>query len=145
MTEKVYIRQNHHFQTEYRATDPQDEGSEDYRSVLALHELTPYGMLLASLGGCTAIVVNTYASNHGVPLDEIELNLVYRRRFKEDCENCEHIDRYEEHIYQEVALHGDLTEDQRHKLFQIAQMCSIHKMLEDGLEIDSTLADKMEG
>lgn len=141
MTEKVYIRQDRNFQTEYRATDPQDESSDDFRGISQLHQLTPYGMLLASLGGCTAIVVNTYANHHEVPLEEIELQLLYRRRFKEDCENCETIDRYDDHIYQDVTLHGDLSEDQRKKLFQIAQMCSIHKMMEQGVTIDSTLKE----
>ena len=116
MTEKVIIRQNSRFETEFQATDPEVEGAGEFFDVSGLHELTPYGMLLSSLGGCTAIVVNTYANNHGIPLDAVEIRLEYRRNFKEDCINCETIDRYEDIIQEEIRFEGRLSEEQIEKL-----------------------------
>jgi putative redox protein len=98
-------------------------------------------MLLSSLGGCTAIVLNTYAQNHQVDLHEVELRLRYKRVFKEDCENCEHIERFDEQIDQELVLSGDLSDDERQKLSYIAKQCSIHKMMEAGVEIHSQLIE----
>jgi putative redox protein len=98
-------------------------------------------MLLASLGSCTAIVLHTYAQHHDVALQEVELNLSYEREFREDCENCEGIEKYQEHIQEEIQLSGDLTTAEHDKLMHIAHQCSIYKMLESGIEIDSWEAE----
>ena len=74
--------------------------------------LAPYGMLLTSLGTCTAIVLHTYAQHHGMDLREVELRLAYERNFDQDCEHCEHIGQYEEHIEEELLPIGDLTPEQ---------------------------------
>jgi putative redox protein len=140
MSEHVIIRQKSNFETEFRAQDPHDPESDEIKHVIHIHQLTPYTMLLASLGACTAIVMNTYAQNHDVALNEVELHLRYQRVFQDDCENCEEIQRYEEQIDQEVTLYGDLTDEERQKLFHIAQQCSVHKMLEAGIEINTQMS-----
>jgi uncharacterized OsmC-like protein len=134
MSEKVIVRQISNFEIQFRATDPEDGGS-DLHEVDSIYALTPYTMLLASLGACTTIVLHTYAQNHGIGLDAVEATVEYRRDFKEDCEKCEQIDRYEEHISESVSLEGNLSEKEREKLQKISQKCSIHKILEDGLRI----------
>jgi putative redox protein len=139
MAEHLIIRQNSKFETEFQASDPHDPESDEIRQVVHIHELTPYTMLLASLGACTAIVINTYAQNHDVDLQEVELDLQYERVFQDDCENCEQIDRYEEQIEEELTLKGNLTEEERKKLFQISKQCSVHKLMEDGIEINSQM------
>jgi putative redox protein len=76
-----------------------------------------------------------------VPLKEVTIDLRYERVFHEDCENCEEIERYEEQIEEQIAFEGDLSDRQRDKLLHIAHQCSIRKILEDGLKIESRLAD----
>ena len=66
MTEKMIIRQNKDWQVGFWATDPNDPESEEFQPVHGLHEITPYGMMLASLGSCTAQVVLSYAQHHQV-------------------------------------------------------------------------------
>ena len=92
-------------------------------------------MLLASLASCTAVVVNTYAQYHELDLKEVELVTEYQRTFKEDCKNCEKISEYEEQITMDIAFEGDLTPEQREKLFKISLQCPIHKMLKSGIKI----------
>jgi uncharacterized OsmC-like protein len=142
MTEKVMIRQKRNFETEIQAMDPHESEGGEFFYVEDARQLTPYGMLLTSLGACTAIVVNTYAQNHGVDLQKIELRLTYSRDFNEDCENCTEIDKYEEHIEYETFFQGDLSEADIQRLFQVSRACSIHKMLEDGVQIDSQLGER---
>lgn len=142
MAEKVIIRQKRNFETEIRALDPHAGDEGEFFYVEDARQLTPYGMLLTSLGACTAIVVNTYAQNHGVDLQEVELHLTYSRDFNEDCENCTEIEKYEEHIADEVFFYGDLNEGDVQRLFQVSKACSIHKMLEDGIQIDSLLGER---
>jgi uncharacterized OsmC-like protein len=141
MAEHVIVWQNSKFEIEFRAQDPRDPESDEIQPVVHIHELTPYTMLLASLGACTTIVLHTYAQHHDVDLEEVESRLRYKRVFQHDCENCEEIDRYEEQIDQELTLSGDLTDEERQKLFRISKQCSVHKMLEAGIEISSQLID----
>jgi uncharacterized OsmC-like protein len=142
MAEHMMVRQNSDFEIEFRATDPRDAESKEIQQVFHIFELTPYTMLLASLGACTTIVLHTYAQHHHVELQEVESHLYYKRVFQHDCEDCEEIERYEEQIDQELTLRGNLTDEERHKLFHIAKQCSVHKMLETGIEVHSQLADE---
>ena len=109
--------------------------------VRELHELTPYGMLLVSLGTCTSIVLHTYSQNHGLGLEEVGLRLRYDRVFREDCENCERVERYEEQFEEEIALTGDLSQGEREKLFHIAHQCSVYKILKEGATVSSQMVD----
>ena len=141
MGERVVVRQNARFETEILAADPHDPEGEDLQPVGDLRHLTPYGMLLAGLGSCTAIVLHTYAQHHGVGLEEVELRLEYDRVFAEDCEKCEAIDEYREQIEEEIALSGDLSPQERKRLLAVSRFCPIHKMLAQGIEINSQLAE----
>ncbi|MCS7282100.1 MAG: OsmC family protein [Anaerolineae bacterium] len=141
MSEKVVVRQNRDFLTEILATDPHRPGDSKLYPVEHLYHLTPYGMLLASLGTCTAIVLHTYAQHHGVDLEEVELRLSYERIFADDCRDCEAIDTYEEQIVEEIALKGHLSPQERQKLLLIARHCPIHKMLHQGIEVVSHLSE----
>lgn len=135
MTEKILIRLDHQFRLEVESLDP--ETGEDFAPVYDITDLTPYGMLLAGLGSCTAMVVNTYADNHQIDLEAVELHLEYERVFDEDCENCENIDRYEEHIYERIEFFSDLSKEIEDKLLKIAHYCPIEKMMTQGIEIIS--------
>lgn len=141
MGEKVVVRQNSDFGTLILAADPHDPESDHLHPVEGLQNLTPYGMLLTGLGSCTAIVVNTYAQHHDVHLDEVELRLEYGRMFKDDCVDCEGIDEYEDLIEEEIVLMGDLTPQERKRLFAVSKQCPIHKMLQNGIEVRSHLAE----
>lgn len=141
MAERVVVHMNSEFGAYFTVSDPESETDKEPRDVSALHQLTPYGMLLASLGTCTAMVVQTYARNRNLPLDEIELILEFGRAFDDDCENCEHIDHYDEVIREEIRLQGNLSAEQREKLFQISHQCPINKMLQAGTKIDSRMLD----
>jgi putative redox protein len=139
--ERVLVRQNSQFEIGFWASDSEHPESDELQPVVHIHELSPYGMLLASLGACTAIVLHSYAQHHEVDLREVELWLEYRRVFDEDCDNCELIERYEERIEEEIVLDGDLSPEDRTKLLRIAHQCPIYKMLGSGLEVHSQLAD----
>ena len=137
MSEKVIIRQKNNYETTYQSLDPDEPGGDRPRPVLSISELTPYGMVLAGLGTCTAFVVNTYAEHHGLHIDAVKLKLEYGRSFKEDCEHCEEIDKYEDQIEMAVSFEGDLTPEQREKLFKISLRCPVHKMLKSGIKVKS--------
>jgi uncharacterized OsmC-like protein len=135
MAEKVVVRQRSNFETDFRAANPETPESGELYPVKHIQDLTPYGMLLASLGSCTAVIVNTYAQYHGIELGEVELTVEYERVFKDDCEHCEDISGYKESINMGISFRGKLTPQQQEKLFKISRQCPIHKILKSGIEV----------
>jgi putative redox protein len=142
MGESVIVRQNNQFETEILAQDPHNPDDQEFYPVSDAHQLTPYGMLLAGLGSCTAIVMHTYAQYHDVSLSEAELRLEYDRVFADDCKDCEGIEEYKEQIAMDIAVFGELTSADRRKLFVISKHCPIHKMLAHGIEVQSRLSEE---
>lgn len=139
MAERIIFRQNRQFEVEFLASDPRTPDELDVSPVRGLHEVTPYGMMLFSLASCTAQVVMSYAEHHQIPVEEVELDVTYKRTFEEDCENCQDIDRYDEKIEESIKFVGDLAEGEERKLFRIAHQCPIQKMFEEGVEVQSRL------
>jgi uncharacterized OsmC-like protein len=144
LSERIIFRQDKEFKAGFWAADPARPESKEYRPIQGLHQVTPYGMLLISLAACTAQVVLIYAQHHGIKLDEVEFRMSYDRVYQEDCEDCENIDKYEEKVGEQIAFSGDLTEEEKQKLFQIAHYCPIEKILTQGIEVESSL-DLTEG
>lgn len=142
MGERIVISQDRSFVTTIQAADPHDPVSDDLHEVHHVHELTPYGMLMASLGSCTGIVLHTYAQHHGIDLQEVSFDLHYDRIFAEDCAECEGIETYRERIDEAISLSGDLTARDRERLYAVSHHCPIHKILTGGMEVDSYLAEE---
>lgn len=145
MAESIIVRQNREFEIQILAPPPGAEEAGHFHPVGDIYQLTPYGMLLAALGSCTAIVLHTYARHHDVPLREVELRIEYDRVFAEDCKDCEGIEEYTEQIDEEIVFIGDLAPEERKRLLAISRQCPIHKMLARGIEVRSRLAAKQEG
>jgi putative redox protein len=80
---------------------------------------SPYDVLTAALGECTAMTVRWYARQHQWPLDKVEVNLTHHKEGVQDF------------FSKEVILHGaDLTSEQHARLIAIAGKCPVHKTLE---------------
>ncbi|TET53049.1 MAG: OsmC family peroxiredoxin [Anaerolineales bacterium] len=142
LDEGVIVRQNSSYQIEILALDVHGDQAHEGRPVEDVRHLTPYGMLLAALGSCTASVLLTYAEHHGVELDEVELRLTYGRVYGDECKDCDAVHEYGERIDEEIVLVGELSEQDRKKLFAVSKHCPIHKMLLGGIEIESKLAEE---
>ncbi len=136
MAEMVVVRQNIDLETEFLA---RFEGETELTPVEDLRDITPYGMLLAGLGSCSAVLVNTYARHHSIPLEEAEFQVEYERSFKKDCEHCEETQSFDEQIKMRVTFKGQLDEAQREKLFKISLQCPVHKLLAGGIQVQSRL------
>jgi putative redox protein len=145
MGERVIVRQNSQFETEVLAQDPHNPDDQAFYPAGDVRQLTPYGMLLAGLGSCTAIVMHTYAQYHDVPLSEAELRLEYDRVFADDCEDCENIHEYKEHIRMDIAVSGNLTQKDLDRLSVVSSHCPIHKMLARGIEVHARVIEEGKG
>lgn len=90
----------------------------------------PYTLLLAALGGCTSMTVSMYARRKKWNLERVRVRLSQKRVHAKDCETClTKDDSYVHQINVSVELEGDLSEEQRERLLEIAQKCPIKKTL----------------
>lgn len=96
---------------------------------------TPYGLLLASLGACTSMTLRMYADRKEWPLEEVDVVLRHERVHQKDCEGCDEKPKKLERITRVVTIRGDLDDEQRARLMEIADRCPVHRTLTGELEI----------
>ena len=99
----------------------------------------PYDFLLAALGSCTSMTLGMYARRKQWPLTRVTVRLRHSRQHVRDCEVCEEQDARLDVIEREVQLEGDLAEDQRARLLEIADRCPVHRTLTSRIDIRTTL------
>ncbi|NUO53329.1 MAG: OsmC family protein [Polyangiaceae bacterium] len=93
----------------------------------------PFEILSSALGACTSLTLGIYARNKGLPLDHVRVRV--RHGKAPAPEGTGTVDVLE----REIELTGDLTEDQRKRLLEIAEKCPVHKALTRGVSVRSKL------
>ena len=96
---------------------------------------TPYDLVLAGLGACTSMTIKMYADRKGWPVDDIEVKLIHKKIHASACETCETEDGKIDHIHRSIHIEGDLSEEQRLKLLEIADKCPVHRTLHSEVHI----------
>lgn len=99
----------------------------------------PYDLLLASLGTCKAITLRMYADRKGWFLGGVIVTLAHNRVHAKDCEDCETGSGKVDEITVELELLGDLTDEQRERLLEIADKCPVHRTLMSETKVRSSL------
>jgi putative redox protein len=84
---------------------------------------SPYELLAAGLGACTAMTLRLYAGNKAWPLTRARVTVRHDK-----VAGATPPDQFTRRI----ALEGDLSPDQVRKLFEIADKCPVHRTLETG-------------
>jgi putative redox protein len=90
----------------------------------------PYALLLAALGSCISMTVTLYARRKTWPLERVTVKLSQRRVHARDCAECgEDSEGYVHRIERSIKLEGELTDEQRTRLMEIAGKCPVHRTL----------------
>ncbi len=99
---------------------------------------TPYDLLNAALGTCTAMTMKMYADKKGWPLEGVTVQVTHERNHRDECDHVEAMKegRQMQALNRRIELHGDaLDEGQRRKIVEIADKCPVHRTLEGDLHV----------
>ena len=105
---------------------------------------TPYDLLNAALGTCTAMTMKMYADRKNWPLEGITVEVRHERKHADECDHVEAMKQGKQlqALHRTITIEGDgLDDDQRAKLIEIADKCPVHKTLEGELHVHTERAD----
>lgn len=102
--------------------------------------MTPYQLLSAGLGACTAMTIRMYARRKGLALNHVSVDVTHDKVHASDCATCTQDEGRIDHLRRIVRLEGDLTDADRAKLLEIADKCPVHRTLEAGAHVTTELA-----
>lgn len=89
--------------------------------------MSPHELLEAALASCTIITVQMYANRKAWPLESTDVVVTT------DSEGAN------SHLTRQITFKGNLDEEQRARLLDIANKCPIHKLLTSNIEIETIL------
>ena len=114
------------------ADEPESFGGNDFGP-------SPYGLVASGLASCTAMTLRLYADRKQWDLREITVHISHEKTHIEDCLNCESRDGKIDQFTRELEVVGELDEDQKQRLVEIADKCPVHKTLEGNVVIKTLL------
>jgi putative redox protein len=94
--------------------------------------LSPYQLLLAALVQCTAATLRMYANRKGWVLGEVKV----RAQLLRTGDGATKVER----IVRTISVSGDLSEEQKARLAEIATRTPVTRTLAAGLVVDTTLS-----
>jgi putative redox protein len=92
--------------------------------------MNPFGLLLSSLASCTVITLRMYIERKMWVVDEIHIEL------EVFAVTDGHL------IESNLSFKGDLIEEQKERLLQIADACPIHKLLTGNITINTEISGR---
>ena len=101
---------------------------------------SPYDLLVAALGACTAMTVRLYADRKQIPVERVIVGLKHGKVHAADCAECETREGTIDRIDRVVTIEGPLDDAQRAKLLEIADKCPVHRTLKSEIWISTHLA-----
>jgi putative redox protein len=102
---------------------------------------SPYDLLTAALGACTAMTVRMYADSKKLPLERVRVNLRHEKIHASDCSECEAREGRIDRIERVIELEGPLDGAARAKLLEIANKCPVHRTLHSEVFVPTRLLE----
>ena len=100
--------------------------------------MSPYGFLAAGLGACTSMTIRMYARRKGWPLEHVSVDVCHDKVHAQDADS--RADAKADKFTRAIRLTGDLDDDQRQRLLEIADKCPVHRTLERSSLVETHLA-----
>ena len=100
---------------------------------------SPYEFLSAGLAACTVMTIQMYARRKKWEVENVTCHINYSKDHAVDCEHCEEDSAKIDTFTREIKLEGNLSEEQRAKLLEIADKCPVHRTLHSKTQIITKL------
>ncbi len=91
----------------------------------------PFDLVMSGLGACTSMTLRMYAERKGLPLERISVALSHDK-VEVDGANRDRISR-------RITLEGNLSDEQRQRLLEIANKCPVHRLLSQSVILACSL------
>ena len=91
----------------------------------------PFDFIMSGLGACTSMTLRMYAERKSLPLKRVSVALIH------DKVEIDGVMR--DRIHREITLEGDLSDEQRQRLLEIANKCPVHRALSQSIQLDCKL------
>ncbi len=115
-----------------RADEPPSVGGDDSGP-------SPYQLLSASLGACTSMTMRLYAMRKKWSIGRISVRVRHEKIHAQDCAKCETTEGKVDRMEREIHVEGELTEEQKQRLLEIADKCPVHRTLHSEVVVTSRL------
>ncbi len=99
----------------------------------------PYEHLLAALGACTAMTMRMYANRKKWPVENISIELDHARDHGADCSECDEEHKQIDVITRSISITGDLDDEQRNRIMEIADKCPVHRTMHNKLVVKTNV------
>jgi uncharacterized OsmC-like protein len=100
--------------------------------------MTPYELLLASIGSCKAITMRMYAERKGLPLEDVSIELEHSKIPAEECIDIETKTGKIDKIDIRVSIKGNLTEEQKARILEIGEKCPVQRTILSEIKLTTT-------
>ncbi len=99
--------------------------------------LTPYQFLSAGLGACTSMTLRMYAERKKWPMTGVSVDVTHDKIHATDCEHCDTTTGKVDNFQRIIRIEGDLDDDQRARLLEIADRCPVHRSLGSEIVVET--------
>lgn len=120
----------------FLADEPEEVGGDNFGP-------SPYQLLSSALGACTVMTLQMYARRKKWDLKNVEVHIDHGKKYADDCRECVEfskpmkVDTFERWI----EFEGNLTEEQKDRLLEIADRCPVHRTLHKEVRINTFLKE----
>ncbi|WP_299118295.1 bifunctional alpha/beta hydrolase/OsmC family protein [uncultured Tenacibaculum sp.] len=116
------------------ADEPASVGGDDFGP-------SPYEYLNAGLIACTAMTLKLYAERKKWDLQEVFVYVTHSRKHSDDLGIEIEKPKYLDHISKKLKFVGNLDEQQKERLKEIASKCPVHKTLASQVIFNTTIIE----
>lgn len=97
---------------------------------------SPYGLISAALASCTAMTLHSYAKLKKLPVTDIRVLVQHNKVHELDSELCPDDKRAKiDQLQRTIWIEGDLTQQVRERLMEIADRCPVHRTFHGSVRI----------